>query len=388
MKASKCLFIVFFSLFLFACQEESGPSSTVLPNLSVENAFQEEGNTGESLLEFFITLSNTSSEEVTVEFITTNGTAMINEDFKLASGQLSFAAGETQKSVVVELIPDEEEEEDESFELLIFNVVNATIAKSKAEGVILNDDGDGMGEECPGYITPDNYVGYELVWADEFDGDALNLDDWYYETGAGGWGNNELQNYVSGSANTTVKDGKLTIEAKKIGSNYTSARLVTRGNQFFKYGRIDIRAKLPKGQGIWPALWMLGEKFSTIGWPACGEIDIMELVGHEPNTVHGTAHWENQGSHAEYGDSYVLSSGEFADEFHVFTIKWNAQEIRWFVDDVQYNVMSITPGELSEFKDDFFFIFNVAVGGNWPGSPDASTVFPQTMVVDYVRVFQ
>lgn len=244
-----------------------------------------------------------------------------------------------------------------------------------------------------GYTTPDSYTGYTLVWQDEFDGSELDLGVWKHETGTGsnGWGNNELQYYRK--ENTSIVEGHLVIEAKKeshSGQNYTSSRIVTMGKKSFKYGRVDIRAALPKGQGIWPALWMLGSNFGSVGWPKCGEIDIMELIGGEgkDNVVHGTTHWDNNGGYASYGGSYRLQSGIFADEFHVFSIVWDETKITWYVDDKQFHVIDITASELSEFQQDFFFIFNVAVGGNWPGSPDDSTVFPQRMIVDYVRVFQ
>lgn len=243
-----------------------------------------------------------------------------------------------------------------------------------------------------GYATPESYEGYNLVWQDEFDGDGLS-DDWTFEigTGSNGWGNNELEYYREGNA--TVSEGYLVIEAREEsfgGQEYTSSRIITKGKQTFKYGRIDIRAKLPQGQGIWPALWMLGSNISTVSWPACGEIDIMEMVGGtaSDNTVHSTLHWDNAGSHASYGDNYTLSSGIFADQFHVFTTIWDEGKVVSYVDDVKFYEIDITPAELSEFHENYFFIFNVAVGGNWPGPPDASTVFPQQMVVDYIRVFQ
>lgn len=245
-----------------------------------------------------------------------------------------------------------------------------------------------------GYVSPESYEGMELVWQDEFNGSALNLNDWTYEigTGSNGWGNNELQYYRM--ENTSVRDGFLTITAKKEafqGRDYTSSRLVTQGKQSFQYGRIDIRAALPQGQGIWPALWMLGSNFKTAGWPACGEIDIMEMIGGgngRDNKTHGTIHWSHAGQYASYGGGYTLEEGIFADKFHVFSIEWNATTISWLIDDVQFHVVDITPQELSEFHQEFFFIFNVAVGGNWPGSPNAGTSFPQRMFVDYVRVFQ
>lgn len=248
--------------------------------------------------------------------------------------------------------------------------------------------------EVKGYTTPMSYDGYTLAWNDEFEGTTLSS-NWKHEIGAGnnGWGNNELQYYLE--KNTTVNDGYLTIEAKKesvSGREYTSSRIITEGKQEFQYGRIDIRALLPEGQGIWPALWMLGSNFRTAGWPYCGEIDIMEMVGGVTGdkTVHGTLHWDNNGSYACTceGNSYTLTSGKFSDEFHVFTLLWDESTITWLVDDVEFNVIDITPTDLDEFRNKFFFIFNVAVGGNWPGSPDSSTRFPQKMVVDYVRVFQ
>lgn len=247
-----------------------------------------------------------------------------------------------------------------------------------------------------GYTTPTTYPNMTLVWEDNFEGSSLNTDDWTFETGNGtnGWGNNELEYYRS--ENTSFQDGHLIITAKKqsyLGRDYTSSRIKTQGKKIFKYGRIDIRAVLPKGQGIWPALWMLGDNIGTTPWPGCGEIDIMELVGgtaEKDRTVYGTLHWDNGGSYACTCDKpgYSLSSGSFNDKFHVFTITWDENFITWYVDDVQFNKIDISPAGLSEFKDEYFFIFNVAVGGNWPGSPTAATVFPQRMIVDYVRVFQ
>ncbi|MFY0624850.1 MAG: glycoside hydrolase family 16 protein [Reichenbachiella sp.] len=244
-----------------------------------------------------------------------------------------------------------------------------------------------------GYITPPSYDGMTLVWSDEFDGNSLNLADWTFEigNGNGGWGNDELEYYLE--ANTTVTEGILTIEAKNEsfnGYDYTSSRIITKGKQQFRYGRVDIRAVLPYGQGLWPALWMLGSNIDAVGWPACGEVDIMEMVGGSStdNEVHGTIHWDNNGSYASYGNGTSLASGIFADEFHVFSIIWDENKITWYLDDVQFNVVDITPGSLSEFHQDYFFIFNVAVGGRWPGSPNSFTVFPQKMMVDYIRVFQ
>jgi beta-glucanase (GH16 family) len=242
-----------------------------------------------------------------------------------------------------------------------------------------------------GATSPDNYPGMTLVWRDEFSGSQLNTADWNYETGGSGWGNNELEYYQP--QNTSVQSGYLIIEARKEnvgGMNYTSSRLTTKGKQAFRYGRIDIRAVLPKGQGLWPALWMLGASIDSVGWPACGEVDIMELIGgpSRDSTVYGTAHWDDNGHASEGGHTSLRGGKIFADDFHVFSIVWNASSITWLVDNTPYVILNTTPAAMSELQKKFFLVFNVAVGGNWPGNPDATTVFPQHMVVDYVRVFQ
>lgn len=238
------------------------------------------------------------------------------------------------------------------------------------------------------------YEGYELVWQDEFNSSTLNLLDWNFETGAGGWGNNELQNYKK--ENVSVTGGHLIITAREESPGmFTSSRITTQDKFEFEYGRVDIRAKLPEGQGIWPALWMLGSNFNTVGWPACGEIDIMEMIGGSgrENTIHGTLHWQDpngnpgNNNHAEFGKSFT-GANSFSDDFHVFSIIWDEAKIEWLVDGNSFQVQSILDPNKSEFQDFFFFIVNVAVGGNWPGNPDSTTEFPQQLMVDYIRVYQ
>jgi len=236
---------------------------------------------------------------------------------------------------------------------------------------------------------------YELVWSDEFNDTGFpNAEYWTGQTGAGGWGNNELQYYKNDDPdNLWMSDGTLKITAIKesySGSSYTSARIITRGKYNFHYGRIEGRMKLPFGQGIWPAFWMMGESLSTVGWPYCSETDIMEMIGGSgrEKTVYGTGHWDNNGSHASYGGNYTLSSGTFADTFHVFAVEWTPEYISWFVDGTKFVTLNIEPSGLSEFHGDNFILLNLAVGGNWPGNPDATTTFPQTLEVDYVRVYQ
>jgi beta-glucanase (GH16 family) len=272
----------------------------------------------------------------------------------------------------------------------------------KPAGFVYNpdDDNDNVPKPPPslipssGYSTPSSYPNLKLLWSDEFEGKELNEKFWNYEIGNNnGWGNNELEFYKK--ENTTIKEGYLLIEAKRenIGSqNYSSSRLTTQNKFNFKYGRVDIRAAMPKGQGIWPALWLLGKNISTVNWPKCGEIDIMEMIGGEAtgrdNTSHATAHWDNNNKYASYSGSTKLPSGKLNDAFHVYTIIWDDKKIAWYLDDVKYHEIDTRPEGLSEFQEEFFLLFNVAVGGNWPGNPDGSTILPQFMIVDYVRVFQ
>ncbi len=242
--------------------------------------------------------------------------------------------------------------------------------------------------------------GYKLVWSDEFNGTTLDQSIWSYEIGNGGngWGNSELEYYTSRIQNCSVANGVLTITAQKEsydGFNYTSARIKTQDKFSFQYGKIEARMKLPYGKGMWPAFWMLGEDISipSVGWPACGENDIMEMIGGigsplSDATVYGTLHWSQNGNNASSGNHYSLSSGKFADDFHLFGVIWTAQTIQFYVDNTVYFPVNISSTAFSAFRNKFFIILNLAVGGGWPGNPDNSTVFPQTMQVDYVRVYQ
>ncbi|MGE7824022.1 RICIN domain-containing protein [Paenibacillus sp. NPDC093718] len=231
---------------------------------------------------------------------------------------------------------------------------------------------------------------WNLVWSDEFNGTSLNRAYWTPEigTGSGGWGNNELQYYTDRAQNVQVTGGNLVITAQKEsygGMNYTSARLKTQDLKSFTYGKVEARIKLPSGQGLWPAFWMLGSNISSVGWPKSGEIDIMERVNHN-SYVNGTVHWD-AGGHAEYGR--VSGNLDFS-QFHVYSIEWDSKYIRWFVDGQQFNEFYIEngTGNTEEFQRPFFILLNLAVGGNWPGSPNNSTPFPSQMLVDYVRVYQ
>jgi beta-glucanase (GH16 family) len=266
-------------------------------------------------------------------------------------------------------------------------------------------------------------AGYALVWSDEFeaaDGSAPDRSKWTYDLGGGSWGNNELESYTDRPQNVQIKGGKLVITAQKetyagldgVKRNYTSARLKTKGLFAQAYGRFEARIKIPAGQGMWPAFWMLGEDIDTAGWPKCGEVDIMENIGKEPGQVHGSLHGPD--SVKETSDltaSFTLPGGQkFADDFHVYAVEWEPGEVRFYVDSMQYatfTAVSRAAGVPREFQvpwdyrysawptdgtwvfdHPFFLILNLAVGGDWPGPPDDTAVFPQHMLVDYVRVYK
>ena len=342
-----------------------------------------------------VTLGQVNTERVTVEYASIPGTAIEGDDFIPVSGTLVFEPGEFSKDISIDIVSDEYLEPDEFFTVELSNPVNGYVkigAPTASVGIRNDDSNIYISDE--GYDAADSYEGMALIWSDEFEGEAIDLNNWTYDlgNGSGGWGNNEQQTYTNSANNSFVADGNLFIVAEKVGENaYTSARLKSLNLQEFQYGRIDVRAILPKGQGIWPAIWMLGANYPDVGWPACGEIDIMELLGHLAGTVHGTAHWGMDWPNwTHQGSSTSIYPENFDEEFHVFSIDWSEDNIDFIMDDeVFFNINpSMMNGQPYPFNNPFFFILNVAVGGNWPGYPDETTTFPVFMAVDYVRVYQ
>jgi len=234
--------------------------------------------------------------------------------------------------------------------------------------------------------------GWTLIWQDEFEGSELDPEKWVAEIGGHGWGNNEYQFYTDRPENVRLENGNLVIEARKeffIRRQYTSGRIKTQGLLSFTYGRVEARMKLPYGQGIWPAFWMLGNNIDEVPWPLSGEIDIMEHVGKEPRRIYGTVHGPGYSGSGGIGHFTTLPENSLQQEFHTFAIEWDPGEIRWFVDDEQF--FKLTSEQVNNewvYDHPFFILINLAVGGYWPGYPDESTVFPQFLTVDYVRVYQ
>ncbi len=230
---------------------------------------------------------------------------------------------------------------------------------------------------------------YTLVWADSFNNGAINPNKWTFESGTGtnGWGNNELQYYTNRPENATIINNQLCIIAKKenyAGSNYTSARMISKAKQEFTYGKIEARIKLPQTQGVWPAFWMLGANIDQVNWPTCGEIDIMEHINKETLT-HGTIHWNN-GGHVYYGGSTTCN----VSNYNVYGIEWTTDSINWYLNGTKFWTANIknSINNTGAFHKPHFLLLNMAVGGNWPGAPNATSIFPDTMFVDYVNVFQ
>lgn len=366
-----------------------GESENPLPAKFLLNEYFIHEGTSAHTVQFTVIADEKVPENGTVSYFTREVEARFDTDLLPASGSLNFNKGK-EAILSVEILGDQFLELQESFDIVIlFNdtqhILNVTILDDDEIEPVLTDEN--------GFLSSAEHPSMQQVWSDEFNGSQLNPDFWTYELGNGcsvgicGWGNNELQSYTNSVNNITVQNGALTIIARETSGSYSSARIKTQTKKPFRFGRMDVRAKLPKGKGIWPAIWMLGENITSIGWPACGEIDIMELVGHQPQTVHGTLHY-NSGGYSTTSGSKSLTQGDFSDQYHVFTLVWDFNSIAWYVDHEKFK--TFTRPSLGEypFNNQFFFILNVAVGGNWPGNPDNTTVFPQEMQVDYIRVFQ
>lgn len=380
------------SYMIISCGGDESPSNPSPPTptpditLSVADGITTEGN----MLSFQLNMSSASTEDISVTYSVNGITAQPGVDFEAETNSVTIDAGQRTGEIQILTLDDTINELQERITIELTDAGIASIDGRAAQGIIRdNDTSDVEGD----YTTPTSHFGYNLSWSDEFD-EVIDPDSYTFEAGDGcpdlcGWGNNELQIYTE--ENAFIRDGSLVIRADRNGGVFESARMITKGKREFSLGRIDVRAKLPEGQGLWPAIWMLGSNIDEVGWPNCGEIDIMELVGHEPEEVHGTAHWGPPGrSFSDFKTGTKTESNKFSEEYHVFTLLWEQDLLVWYLDEEEF--FRITPSDVTStaypFNGSFFFIFNVAVGGNWPGNPDATTVFPQEMEIDYIRVFQ
>lgn len=313
------------AIFIFCCValftsctskgENNSNPSTSKPVINIKDARVTRTNTA-TKIRFYVDLSASSKQEISVRYSTESGTAKVDSDFKATSSTLNSQQGQQKLHIDIPIIVDSLHQPSQKFYVQLSNAKNAKITKAKTTGTIVND-GTYLPTDNSGFISSESYPGYKLVWSDEFNEQKLNKHEWNYETGTGssGWGNNELENYTSRPKNIFLSSGNLVVAAHKEdygGNHYTSARITTQNKKTFTYGRVDIRAKLPVGHGLWPALWMLGNNISSVGWPKCGEIDIMELVGKNPRQIVGSFHWQKaDGSEGTFTNTYTLSSGDF-----------------------------------------------------------------------------
>lgn len=283
------LFIVCLVIPFLYCKK-SNSSPDVVTYIKVDDVSIKRDSIN-SIVKFRVSVTAAGSSQITASYTTEDGTATAATDFISKTGTVTIAPGQTETFVEVQVVGRKLNKSTQQFYVKLSNASGAQLQKDKATATLEN----------PGK--------FELVWSDEFNGAVLNAGDWNYETGGSGWGNHELQNYTAGTNNAYIESGNLVIEAKQeiSGTNsFSSARLTTKGKQKFKYARIDIRAKLPVTTGIWPALWMLGENINEVSWPACGELDIMELIGKEPSKIYGTATGVHQGLIIKWAAAIML----------------------------------------------------------------------------------
>lgn len=404
MEHSRILFtlLVFILLGGISSCKKTGDNSqvtppVVLPAITILDVSQPRSALNTSM-QFYLNTNKAVSNTLSIDYSLVDGTATSVKDFISTSGTITIPANKTQAIIEVQILgdPTNLRQPNLQFTIQLSNPKNCTLITNSAKGIIQTEDGTFLTTDNKGFSSPLTYPGYTLVWSDEFTAGNLDPAIWNQEVGngTGGWGNHELEYYTNSLKNSFLSNGNLIIEARQesiLGYNYSSARLTTQNKKSFKFGRIDIRAKLPVAKGMWPALWMLGTNITSVGWPTCGEIDIMELVGSAPSNVKATMHWKDgTGNHTSKGADYTLSSGNFSQEFHVFSMVWEKDSIKCYVDDHLTTTVTSTDAGADNypFNADQFFIFNVATGGDWPGPPDGSTPFPQRMFVDYVRVFQ
>ena len=386
MKIFFSLSVIFFGLIACSGDEPAGASTFLLgTELITEGAATSERSVK------IIRQGNLNSA-LTLDYEIIHVGTQESVDLVATSGALEFLKGSAEAIIPVVVTGDNYSEITEIFKVVL---TTPTTSNEFQVSIVDDDETSSVLSDETGFFSPVAYPSMKAVWSDEFDGQSLNLQSWTYDLGNGcpnlcGWGNNELQLYGEQSSVINVASGNLTIRAIDDNGIYRSARIKTKGKVEITYGRVDIRAKLPKGKGIWPAMWMLGANIDSNPWPGCGEIDIMELIGSEPSVVHGTVHYQDNATKAYRTStgSTTLTGETFSDKFHVFSAVWDRSRIDWYLDGKLFGSFNYPSESGNIFRLKYYFLMNVAVGGRWPGSPDNTTVFPQEMVVDYIRVFQ
>jgi beta-glucanase (GH16 family) len=379
----------FFSLMIQSCNKGEPVESTPSVSISPRNDF--EGTGQNQLMDITFKLSSAPALKVTVTYSTVDSTAVGTKDFiPVTAGTITFNPGETSKKINIEIIADSIVEFTEFFKLQITHAENAIIKTPGLTIAIYNDDAPKITLASDGYISPESYPDMRLKFSDEFnDSTHFKYLTWNIDRGEGIWGHDQLQEYTSNTENLNIKNGKLRITAQNKAGHYTSARLNTVSKLSFQYGQIDIRVKFPTGKGLWPAIWMMGTGYNGSNWPLIGEIDIAQQDCNLSSTLIGTAFYISSGPREKDGYYNLPEYTEsFSDKFHVVSILWQTDYIEWFVDSKKYlEINSDDVGPDWPFNNSFYLYLNLAVGGGLVGNPDITTVFPQTMEIDYVRYF-
>lgn len=389
-------------LLLANCQdpESNVPIITAKPVIHIADGFALEGTTG--TLRVDVQVVGSHRQPIIVQYTTKSVTATKGEDFLDVTATLKFESTDTleTKSILLKIIDNDVFEQEEYFEVH-FTTDTTVVSLDKSIRVwIKDDDIDFRDNNLSGFITPINREGWSLLWSDEFGGTGLDMEYWTPVIGNGcpnlcGFGNNQKQYYRA--ENLAIDSGVLTFTALPEdfeNNHYTSGRITSLDKFTFTFGRVDIRAKLPYSKGVRAALWMQGQDVDMVGWPERGEIDLMELRGDMPNTVGSTVHYKNiNGKHVfPPAKKYTLDSGNFSDEFHVFSMVWEEDKIDFYVDEIHSGTITFSNFNFFENKNPFlkenYILFNVAVGGVGGGDPDNTTIWPQKMAVDYIRVYQ
>ena len=382
-------FLSVLSLLLWSsCSKPAEQPVATLPVVAVTNLSQFNSE-ADVTFPMKVSLDKTTTSVVTVNYATMDIDAVAGTDYVAQTGTLSFPANTTEQIVNIKVLGNKYKQDDKTFALKLSNPANATLSSSaQGIGTIRSTSTllPGVTSDSTGFMSLSSYPGYKLVWQDEFSGTKIDTSVWGYDIGGNGWGNHELEFYTNSPKNSYLSNGSLVIEARN-DNGYTSARMLTKGRKDFTYGRVDIRAKIPTASGMWPALWMLGSNIDTKPWPACGETDIMEVVGRDSKKLYSTLHFADaSGNHQQNGGT-VYNIEDLANKYHVYSMNWTTSNIEFYLDGNLYFSANITGVNNQAFNNPSFFIFNVAVGGDFPGS-NITPNFPQRMYVDYVRVFQ
>ncbi len=372
---------------LASCSKNDNGNLTPTVKLLPRNDYE---GTGENkMLDVTVTLSPAADVPVTITYSTVDSTAVGNKDFiPITDATLVFQPGETSKTIQVEIISDSVIEFTEAFKIQINSVQNAEGSGLSLPITIYDDDSLDITQVADGFISPDSYRNMYLFYDDEFNDSSVNINKWSYDVGEGIWAD-QWQEYTSNPDNIRESGGLLKITARNNSGHYTSGRINSASTHPFKYGLVEIRAKFPKGTGLWPSVWLLGSSYNGTNWPLCGEMDIATLKGQVPGQMIGSAFYDITDPVRKDGFYTLPGYGEtFADEFHVFSILWQQDKIDWYVDNKKY--LELNKSELGSgwpFNDYFGLYISFAVGGSFVGPPNDSTVFPQTFELDYVRGF-